>query len=66
MITVRPVKGRRDLKKFIAFPNKLFKDVPTYIPALNFDEVNLLTCKNLTLDITAGTASVSGSALSLR
>ena len=50
MITVRPVKGRRDLKKFIAFPNKLFKDVPTYIPALNFDEVNLLTDKNPSLD----------------
>ena len=41
MITVRPVKGRRDLKKFIAFPNKLFKDVPSYIPALNFDEMNV-------------------------
>ncbi|MBO4586601.1 MAG: hypothetical protein J5677_02135 [Bacteroidales bacterium] len=50
MITVRPVKGRRDLKKFIAFPNKLFKDVPTYIPALNFDEVNLLTDKNPSLE----------------
>ena len=50
MITVRPVKGRRDLKKFIAFPNKLFKDVPSYIPALNFDEVNLLTDKNPSLE----------------
>lgn len=50
MITVRPVKGRRDLKKFIAFPNKLFKDVPSYIPALNFDEMNLLTDKNPSLE----------------
>lgn len=50
MITVRPVKGRRDLKKFIAFPNKLFKDVPSYIPELNFDEMNLLTDKNPSLE----------------
>ena len=50
MITVRPVKGRRDLKKFIAFPNRLFKDVPSYIPALNFDEMNLLTDKNPSLE----------------
>lgn len=50
MITVRPVKGRRDLKKFITFPNKIFKDVPSYIPALNFDEMNLLTDKNPSLE----------------
>ena len=50
MIIVRPVKGRRDLRKFIAFPNKLFKDVPTYIPALNSDERKLLTDKNPSLE----------------
>ena len=50
MITIRTVASRRDLKKFISFPNKLFKDVPSYIPALNFDERNLLTDKNPALE----------------
>ena len=49
-ITVETVKTRRDLRRFIAFPNKLFKDVPSYIPALNFDEMNLLTDKNPALE----------------
>ena len=31
-ITIKPVASRRDLNKFIEFPNKLFKDSPTYIP----------------------------------
>ena len=31
-ITLKQVNSRRDLNKFIAFPNKLFKDSPTYIP----------------------------------
>ena len=50
MIEIRTVKSRGDLKKFIAFPNKLFKDVPTYIPALNSDERKLLTDKNPSLE----------------
>ena len=45
-IQVREVKGRRELKKFIAFPNRLFADVPTYVPPLYGDEVKLLTSKN--------------------
>lgn len=49
-IVIKTVSGRSDLRRFIAFPNKLFKDVPTYIPALNFDEVNLLTKKNPSLE----------------
>ena len=50
MITVKPVSGRGDLRRFIAFPNRLFKDVPSYIPALNFDERNLLTDRNPSLE----------------
>ena len=38
------------LNKFIAFPNRLFKDVPSYIPPLNSDEVALLTAKNPSLE----------------
>ncbi|MCR4659596.1 MAG: hypothetical protein K5650_04805 [Bacteroidales bacterium] len=49
-IEVRPVKGCRQLNQFIAFPNRLFKEVPSYIPPLNFDERNLLTDKNPSLD----------------
>ena len=49
-IVVKTVTSRRELKKFIAFPNKLFADVPSYIPALNFDEINLLGDKNPSLE----------------
>ena len=50
MIEIRTVGSRRDLRRFIAFPNKLFKDVPSYIPPLNMDERNLLTDRNPSLD----------------
>lgn len=49
-IIISEVKGRRDLNKFIAFPNKLFKGVPTYVPPLNRDERALLTDKNPSLE----------------
>ena len=49
-IVVKKVESRRELNKFIAFPNKLFKDVPSYIPALNMDEINLLTDRNPSLE----------------
>ncbi len=49
-IVIRTVESRRDLRRFIAFPNKLFKDVPSYIPALDMDEINLLTDRNPSLD----------------
>ena len=48
--TVKEVSSRRDLKKFIAFPNKLFRNVPTYIPPLIRDEMGLLTRRNPSLD----------------
>ena len=49
-IEIRKVVSRRDLNKFIAFPNDLFKDVPTYLPPLNRDERALLTDKNPSLE----------------
>lgn len=49
-IVIKEVKGRSDLRKFIAFPNKLFKSVPTYIPPLMTDEWALLTKKNPSLE----------------
>jgi len=50
VISIKTVQGRRDLNKFIAFPNKLFKEVPTYVPPLNSDERKLLTDKNPSLE----------------
>lgn len=49
-IIIKEVTSRRELKKFVTFANKLFKDVPTYIPTLDFDEINLLTKKNPSLE----------------
>lgn len=49
-ITLKQVNTRRELKKFIQFPNRLFKDHPTYIPPLQMDEIALLTKKNPSLE----------------
>ena len=49
-IAIKTVNSRSELRKFIAFPNRLFKDVPSYIPALDFDEMNLLSDKNPSLE----------------
>ena len=49
-IIVKEVATRRHLKKFINFPNNLFKDVQTYIPCMVSDEMKLLTSKNPSLE----------------
>ena len=49
-IVVTEVTTRRALRQFIQFPNKLFKDVPTYVPAMMRDEIGLLTPKNPSLE----------------
>lgn len=49
-IVVKEVTGRCELRRFIKFPNRLFKDVPTYIPPLMGDELGLLTKKNPSLE----------------
>ena len=49
-IEIRPVEGRRMINRFIAFPNRLFKAVPSYIPPLHSDEIALLTPKNPSLE----------------
>ena len=47
MITVKEVKTRRDLKKFIDCPVKLYKDNPYFCPTLAIDEMmNLDPKKN--------------------
>ncbi len=37
------VLGKRDLSKFIKFPEQLYKDCPQYVPALHSDQVKSLT-----------------------
>ena len=37
------VLGKRDLKRFIKFPDKLYKGCPQYVPALHSDQVKSLT-----------------------
>lgn len=37
------VKTKRDLMKFIKFPDELYKDCPQYVPALHSDQVKSLT-----------------------
>ncbi len=37
------VLGKRDLKKFIKFPDILYKDCPQYVPALHSDQMKSLT-----------------------
>ena len=41
-VIVRPVTTKKDLKAFIEFPNKLYKDNPCFVPKLYFDEVETL------------------------
>lgn len=49
-IVIKEVTGGCQLRKFIKFPNRLFKDVPSYIPVLMSDELGLLTKKNPSLE----------------
>ena len=40
---IAEVVSRRDLMRFIKFPDRLYKDCPQYVPALHSDQVNSLT-----------------------
>ena len=35
-VEIRPVKTRRELRRFVLFPEKLYRDNPYYIPPLVF------------------------------
>lgn len=43
MVEIIEVKNRRDLKRFIAFPHRLYRGNPFWVPPLNFDELNTLS-----------------------
>lgn len=40
MVEIKEVKTKSDIKKFVAFPNKLYKGNKYYVPFLNIDEIN--------------------------
>ena len=50
MLIVRPVRNRRELRRFIAFPEKLYKDTPNWVPSLHSDEFDALGEKNPALE----------------
>lgn len=45
MITIKPVQNKRDLRRFTEFPNKLFKNEPSFVPALSIDEMHVFDKK---------------------
>lgn len=45
MITIKEVKGLCDSIRFTEFPNKLYKDVEPFVPALSMDERNVFNKK---------------------
>lgn len=42
-IIIKEVVGKKDLKKWVDFPNKLYKKVPAYVPFLFNDEMDTFT-----------------------
>ena len=40
MVEIREVKTRSELRKFVNYPNVLYKDVPQYIPAMIGDDLS--------------------------
>ncbi len=41
-ITIKTVESRKDLRAFVKFPLKLYKDCPYYVPGLYMDELSTL------------------------
>ena len=45
MITVRQINKRKDFKKFVKFPDKLYKDNKCFVPPIEQDELDLTNPK---------------------
>lgn len=45
MITVRQISSKKDFKKFVKFPDKLYKDNKNFVPLFELDELNLTNPK---------------------
>ena len=39
MVEIREVKSKSDLKKFVAYPNKLYRNVPQFMPPLRGEDI---------------------------
>ena len=51
MVEIREVKTRREMKTFVEYPNKMYRDVPQYVPSLVSDEMtNIDKDKNPAFD----------------
>lgn len=50
MVTIEEVKSGRQLRKFITYPEKLYKDCPQYVPALVGDEFDTLSDRNSAME----------------
>ena len=44
-VEIKQVLTRCDLRKFVNFPEKLYKDNPYYVPPLVFDQMDTLDQK---------------------
>lgn len=45
MIQIREIYKKKDIKKFVEFPNILYKDCPYFVPNMFGDEVNMFNPK---------------------
>ena len=50
MVSIQEVKTRRDLRRFIRFPERLYKNSPYWVPALHSDEFDTLGDRNPALE----------------
>lgn len=50
MLTVRPIRNRCDLRRFITFPEKLYKNNTNWVHSLHSDEYDALGDKNPALE----------------
>ena len=54
-ITIKEVKTKRDLRKFVHFPNDLYKDNPYYVPQIeSMDRDTLTPSKNHAFEVCEG------------
>ena len=44
-VELKEVKSRRDLRRFVNFPEKLYRDNEYYVPYLEFDQMDTLDPK---------------------
>ena len=55
IVTVQEVKTQRDLRKFVHFPNELYKDNPYYVPQIeSMDRDTLTPSKNHAFEVCEG------------